>query len=283
MRPYLYLAIFVSIVQLSCTEEVEDSIAITFDRGFVYEDASLHFGENYFIDVLINTRGENNAISAITILIDDEIILDTNMNTKSINFRHHHVKDEDLQTKWTFNAKDISDNRATEEITVSLRYRSLNALDSLTVFAAQNEDEGSLFSSDFNISYKAKMDSTNSKFVDMICFYHENLNRLSLFSPDQPLPAEVEELIKTARWPEINSTEFFELAWNDTDLYDIQNDSALLFTYLNDIKTIKKIERLNKKSFYGFKTKDLKFGALRIDSVLNRDTGFVNISIKTPK
>lgn len=282
MNPYLYLAIFVLIVQLSCTEEVEESITINFDRSFVYEDASLHFGENYFIDVLINTRGEKNAISVITILKDEEIILDTSLNTKSTRFRHHHVKDEDLQTKWTFHAKDISDNKVTEEITLSLRYHSLNALDSLTVFAAQNEDEGSLFSSDFNISYKADMDSTNSKFVDMICFYHENLNRLSLFSPDQSLPAEVEELIKTARWPDINSTEFFELAWSDSDLYDIQNDSALLFTYLKDIKTIKKIERLNKKSIYGFKTKDLKFGAFRIDSVLNRDTGFVHISIKTP-
>ncbi|MCB2194847.1 MAG: hypothetical protein KQH79_03250 [Bacteroidetes bacterium] len=155
----------------------------------------------------------------------------------------------------------------------------------VTIGAQDNTDMGGFYSFTTEKVYNLADANTNQASVDLLCFYeltadHENYTTLS--SPG----ANIKDIFvgddAPENWTTLNTTYFYELNVDATVLtvaaFDALTETdALIQTLFNAEEAKRKAKDLQVNDMYSFQTEDGTYGIFKVISVVQGETGYVQI------
>jgi len=255
------------------------------DSGFVFSDTILALGQPFKVG--INATNPKVNLTNFIIKVDsdeNEIYLDSGMNTPNLYFERYITKGIKEFEKWIFIIRDRNGKSA--EVSLNIAKDSSSTFGDINYFSsvelgAQNNAVGNFFSLSEDSVYSLNSAYENQNTIDL-CYYYDfiDTDENTIASPGANIDNSVFPgtsglsnwaIRKTSRFKTANITE--------QDFMNATNDSLLIVVY-GQSDGNRKAKNLQSGNIFSFKNENGKVGLFKVNSVSGTDTGNINISIK---
>lgn len=274
---------------LGCEKEKTNypppSIQFITDSGFVYNDTVLALGEAFKVGIQAANPNVNLTNFIIRVESDEiETILDSGMNTPSLDYEKVFVKGIKESEKWTFIIRDR--DLKLSEISINIKRDTSSTYGNIVYFptiemGAQNHISGSFYSVSKGEVYTLDEAYLNQEIIELCYFYDFiDTDENTIASPGANIDASVYPGDSGLdNWTTRKTSRFKLTDITEVEFENATNDSLLLAAY-GQSEGKRKAKNLQSGNIFSFKNEDGKTGLFQVHSVTGTDEGTVNISIK---
>ncbi len=289
MNKLLAILVLLIFVFSACKKEESNypppSIRFVTESGFVYHDTTLALGESFKIGILADNPNANLTNFIIRVESNEiETILDSGMNTPSLDYENVFTKGIKDSEKWTFIIRDR--DLKSSEISINIKRDTASAYGNIDYFPSvemgtQNHINGSFYSLSQGEVYTLEEAFLNQEIIDLCYFYDFiDTDENTIASPGANIDASVYPGDNGLdNWTTRRTTRFKLADISEEDFENATNDSLLIATY-GQSEGKRKAKNLQSGHIFSFKNEDGKTGLFLVHSVIGTDEGTVNISIK---
>ncbi len=278
------LLLFVSFTNCSKDEDpTPPTMTLKSDQGYIASNTTAAYGDTLRFGVTANGNGSDNLVK-FTIAVNDQVLLDSTINTQNFTFNFYTTKSVLDSEKWVMTVTDQAGNTANNTVTITGTFGAINSFTTVLLGAQDNvatESFLSLSNNEANRYFQAAAFDHQAD-IDMFCYYEntpEHVNLMTLASPG----ANVTGIFSGATSPEFyttkNTTLFVKTELNPAMFDGVENDATLLAVYNAD-STYKKAKMLAEGDVYSFKLQSGKYGIFKVVDVTGTETGSITLEIK---
>lgn len=274
----------------SCTKDEDEPVppAIAFNQqaGYVTGDVTASYGDTLRFGIILQGNGTDNIVK-FGIKANNQVLLDSTINTQSFVFNFYTVKSIADQEVWVFTATDIAGNKKEETITITGEFGPINAYTTVLMGAQDNVDTESFLSFSGNQATKYFQASAfqNQEKIDIFCFFENTAthqNMMSLGSPGSNITGIFEGASSPDNYTTKNLTRFFKTELTAAQFDAIQNDAVIIDAYNAD-ESRKKASVLTAGDVYAIKIQSGLYGLIKVIAVSGEETGTLDIAVKIQK
>ena len=274
----------------SCTKEEDEPVppAIAFNQqaGFVTGDVTASYGDTLRFGIILQGNGTDNIVK-FGIKANDQVLLDSTINTQSFVFNFYTTKSIADQEVWVFTATDISGNKKEETITITGEFGPINAYTTILMGAQDNVDTESFlsFSENQATKYFQATAFQNQEKIDIFCFFENTVshqNMMSLGSPGSNITGVFEGASSPDNYTTKNLTRFFKTELTAAQFDAIENDAVIIDAYNAD-EARKKASVLAAGDVYAIQIQSGLYGLIKVIAVSGEETGTLEIAVKIQK
>ena len=283
----LGLIMFTGLIFTSCSKdenEVEPVLpVIAFDQqtGFVTGDMSAAYGDTLNFGIILKGNGKDD-LKRFVIRANDQVLLDSTINTQNFNFNFYTVKGPNPTEVWSFSTTDAAGNQKEESVTITGSFGPINSYTAILMGAQSNAATESFLSLRGNEAtlYKQAEAFQNQAAIDMLCYFEGG--QMSLASPGGNIAGIFTGVTSPENYSTKNLTQFAKTTYTPADFDSGEND-AILFYGLNTGQLTVKAGALAVHDVYAFRTQSNLVGMFKVLKVDGDASGTLEIAIKIQK
>lgn len=288
-RTWFFALLFCSgiFLFLSCgkddEKEVNPTLSFVVSPGYLSHDSTLAVGASVNVGILAEKGSAN--LTNFIIKVNNEVYLDSGMNTASMNFVRKISKGLDSLETWTFIIRDKNGNSASVSFNLlksqTSAFGEVNEYQSLLLGAQNNTSTGSFFSFISKKVYTLSEAFQKQDSIDLVYYYGSEGNTIA--SPG----ANIETGVFTGsaaleNWSVRRTTRFKTAGFTQTEFETMANDSLLIASY-GISEGNRKAKYLTSGNIYVFKTQSGKYGVFLVKTVNGTADGNIEIAVKIQK
>ncbi len=289
------IAFFILLVMVvgSCTKTnnpgVPPVIGFITDSGMVSNDTTLQLGGSYRIG--LSAFGEDYNLTNLIIKIEtseNEVFLDTGMNTPALKYYKTIVKGPAISERWTFIIRDRDGQSSQISHTISLdtntvAYGDITEYENISLGAQFSEVDGFMSLTNGN-TYNMEEAYDNQGIIDL-CYYYDvvDTDENTISSPGGNIS---EQIFSGEFWPgnwEVRITTRFKTTELTIDNFEAANNDSLLIAAYGTTDGKRKAKNMKTGDIFSFRNSDGLIGLFHVETVEGQENGSVNISIKIQK
>jgi len=147
--------------------------------------------------------------------------------------------------------------------------------------AQANTDIDGFYSFNEEETYTMEEASANQTTIDLLCFYEEGKNDITLSSPGANITDIFTGDNAPENWTTQDTTYFFQLestVFTVAQFDALSEDDAVIETLYNEEEGRRKAKLLQANDIYAFQTEDNYYGILKVNSVTDGEEGSVEFT-----
>lgn len=282
--------LFLLIAFTNCSKDADEPVLPTItlknNTGYITENTTAAFGDTLLFGAIATGNGTDK-LTNFKISVNNQVLLDSTINTDYYSFSFYTVKGPQEVEAWTISIKDKAGNVAEKTIVITGAFGEINSFTAVLLGAQDNVNDQSFLSLSNNLAtrYNQSEAFNHQENIDLFCYYRNitgNEDMMSLASPGAVLSGIFTGSTSPENYSTKNTTYF-----NKTDLtagnFDaVLNDAVILASFDENNKT-SMATKLMVGDVYAFKLQSGKFGLFKVSQVSGETAGSITISIKVQK
>lgn len=285
MFSLLGLVMFTGLIITSCAKDEDEPVlpVIAFDQqpGFVTGDIIAAYGDTLNFGIILKGNGKDD-LRKFVIKANDDVLLDSTINTQNYNFNFYTVKGPNPTEVWTFSTTDAAGNQKEESITITGSFGPINSYMAILMGAQANVNTESFLSLQENkttLYFQADAFQNQAK-IDMFCYFEGG--QMALASPGGNIAGIFTGATSPENYTIKNLTQFVKTTLHAVDFDNVENDALLHYAF-GEGQSVIKAGALATGDVYAFRTQSDFIGLFKVLEVNGNTSGTLKMEIKIQK